>query len=361
MSSFGALGLAAGCSSGQTYKPDKMAPSTPKGDLDRLEEAVVSGGPGKDGIPAIDEPRFVDAGEMDGLLKPDDIVFVLDYGEETKVYPQKVLVWHEIVNDRVADEKLTVTYCPLTGSAVAFKGRSTQGKPLTFGTTGRLVNSNLLMYDRQTESEWPQILGNAITGGLRGESLIEAPLVWTTWKKWRENGPSDVQVLSTETGYVRSYGEDPYGSYTDTGDDIENNKGYYYSSEIYFPVLAETDRLAKKSVVLGIKSGRERLAIPKDTVLKRRVMNLDAGGKPLVAVGNPELEMAWVFERNLDGKILDLRPGEDGALLDGKGRAWKRNGLVLEGPGGVRLPAANFYEVMWFAWYAFFPKTRLTA
>ena len=95
---------------------------------------------------------------MNGLLDPEDVVFVLDYGGEVKVYPQPVLVWHEIANDTVAGEKLSVTYCPLTGSTVAFKGRSPEGEPLTFGTTGRLVNSNLLMYDRASESEWPQIL-----------------------------------------------------------------------------------------------------------------------------------------------------------------------------------------------------------
>src|SRR5919202_6609095 len=99
------------------------------------------GGPGKDGIPPIDEPRFVSAKEMDDLLKSEDMVFVLDHGGETRVYPQKVLVWHEIVNDVVAGERISVTYCPLTGSTVAFKGRASGGDPLTFGTTGRLVNS----------------------------------------------------------------------------------------------------------------------------------------------------------------------------------------------------------------------------
>ena len=191
LSALGAAGLAAGCSS-TGDSPSETSGGTSgvarASGLDRFDEVTQSGGPGKDGIPSIDEPKFVSAGEMDALLRPDDFVFVLNYEGETRVYPQPVLVWHEIVNDEVAGEKLSVTYCPLTGSAVAFRGRSPGGEPLTFGTTGRLVNSNLLMYDRQTDSEWPQILGRAINGGMRGEGLEEIPLVWTTWNSWKERG-----------------------------------------------------------------------------------------------------------------------------------------------------------------------------
>ena len=200
LSCLGFAGLAAGCSTEGTYSPERnttVSRIAGNPDLTRLEENVVSGGPGKDGIPPIDEPKFVSAAEMDDQLKPEDRVFVLDYGGETKVYPQPVLVWHEIVNDEVAGEKLSVTYCPLTGSTVAFKGWSPAGEPLTFGTTGSLVNSNLLMYDRATDSEWPQILGRSINGRMLGKSLEEIPLVWTTWKQWKERG-TDAPILSTE-------------------------------------------------------------------------------------------------------------------------------------------------------------------
>ena len=127
--------------------------------LDDFTRNIQSGGPPKDGIPPIDKPKYVPAAEAEKFLKPNDIVFGLDYQRLAKAYPQKILVWHEIVNDEIKGEKIAITYCPLTGSSVAFRGRSRDGVALTFGTSGKLVNSNLLMYDRQTDSQWPQILG----------------------------------------------------------------------------------------------------------------------------------------------------------------------------------------------------------
>ncbi|MGB3635766.1 MAG: DUF3179 domain-containing protein [Rubrobacteraceae bacterium] len=357
ISCLGAAGLAAGCSTdGGTYSPESGETKSQTGQnpsLGQLKNNVASGGPGKDGIPPIDEPKFVSAREMDDQLEPDDRVFILDYEGETKVYPQPVLVWHEIVNDEVAGEKLSITYCPLTGSTVAFKGRAPNGEPLTFGTTGSLINSNLLMYDRATDSEWPQILGRAIVGRMRGKSLEEIPLVWTTWKQWKDRG-TDAPVLSTDTGHFRSYGTDPYGSYSAT------DKGYYENPTTIFEVLAESDRLDPKEVVVGIKSGDKRHAIPKKTALQRRVWNLDLNGRPVAAVADSNLGTVRIFDRSTDGETLEFEPGGKSDLLDQKGRAWSRKGLALSGPGGATLPAANFYEVMWFGWYAFYPETGLT-
>ena len=356
LSCLGAAGLLAGCSTDGAYSPEKntnVSRTTSNPDLARLKENVASGGPGKDGIPPIDNPKFVSTAEMDDQLKPDDKVFVLEYEGVTRVYPQPVLVWHEIANDEVAGEKLAVTYCPLTGSTVAVKGRSPAGEPLTFGTTGSLVNSNLLMYDRETDSEWPQILGRSIVGRMQGKSLEEVPLVWTTWKQWKDRG-TDAPVLSTDTGHFRSYGTDPYGSYT------ASDKGYYEDSSTFFEVLAESDRLDAKEVVVGIKSGNKRHAISKKTALKKGVWNLNLDGKPVVAVADSDLETVRIFDRIQDGNTLEFEPGSGGDLVDRKNRTWSRKGLALVGPDGTFLPAANFYEVMWFAWYAFYPETRLT-
>lgn len=356
LSCLGAAGLAAGCSTdGGTYSPQSSGDSgqtSRNPNLDRLKNNVSSGGPGKDGIPPIDEPKFVSTSEMDDQLKPDDKVFILDYKGETKVYPQPVLVWHEIVNDEVAERKLSITYCPLTGSTVGFRGASPNGEPLTFGTTGSLVNSNLLMYDRATDSEWPQILGRAIDGEMKRSSLEEIPLVWTTWKQWKERG-TDAPVLSTDTGHFRSYGTDPYGSYSDP------DKGYYEDTSTLFDVLAESDRLDAKEVVVGVKSGGKRHAILKKTALEEGVWNLDLDGKPIVAIADPDLETVRIFDRSVEGESLEFEPGAGGDLLDQRGRTWSREGLTLTGPGGATIPAANFYEVMWFAWYAFYPETGL--
>lgn len=280
-------------------------------ELDALAGAVTSGGPGKDGIPAIDRPHFVPARDVD-YLDDQEPVFALSHLGEMRAYPQSILVWHEIVNDTVAGAPLSVTYCPLTGTAVGFA--SPPGESWSFGTTGRLVNSNLLMYDRQTDSEWPQILGTAIGGPRKGTALRPVPLVWTTLRAWRAAHP-DSPVLSTDTGALRSYGSDPYGSYTPPA-------GYYVEPGTYFPVRHSDHRLGDKDVVVGIRSGPDRLAIRKHRILEDRLIQVEVGGVSWRAQRDDQLAAATV---------------------------------VRAGTG----EAADFLDAMWFAWYAFYPDTRL--
>ena len=331
-----------------------QAPATPIPSplLETFADNVLSGGPPKDGIPPIDEPQFVTADDMDYLLKPEDRVFVLAYEQEVHVYPQLVLVWHEIVNDEVGGQHVSVTYCPLTGSVVAFKGRAPDGSALTLGTSGDLVNSNLLMYDRQTDSRWPQILGQAISGELKGASLEELPLVWTTWEHWKAQG-IDSPVLSAETGHLRSYGQDPYGAYAGS------DQGYYENDDLIFPVLHEDQRFGPKEVVVGVKVGEHRLAIPREAALAKGVWNLELAGQPLVAVRDAALETIWVFGRALEDRVVSFQLEEGNALRDQDGGSWNRVGAALEGPDGERLLTAAFYDAMWFAWYAFFPDTEV--
>ncbi|MGH3645629.1 MAG: DUF3179 domain-containing protein [Micromonosporaceae bacterium] len=278
--------------------------------LDTLAENVVTGNPQRDGIPPIDKPQFVAPGQM-SLLDDDDPVFGLVRGGQARAYPQLVLVWHEIVNDRFGGEPLSVTYCPLTGSAFAVRGEAA-GKPLTFGTTGQLVNSNLLMYDRQTDSEWPQLATVAIRGRLRGQRLTTVPMVWATWGRWRRAHP-DTTVLSTETGHLRDYGLDPYGSYTPPD-------GYYVARDLLFPVLAESDRLAAKEVVIGVRKGDDVAAIVKDRVARHKRVSFALGDTPLAAVWDDRLASARVVRH-------------DGRAATG----------------------VDFFDVMWFAWHAFYP------
>ncbi|MGH3680927.1 MAG: DUF3179 domain-containing protein [Natronosporangium sp.] len=317
--------------------------------LDVLADNVVSGGPPKDGIPPIDRPQFVAAADA-RFPDEDDFVFGLVHRGEVRAYPQLVLVWHEIVNDVIAGEPVSVTYCPLTGSVVAFTGRA-RGRPLTFGTTGNLVNSNLLMYDRVTDSEWPQLLGRAIRGPEKGRVLTELPLVWTTWGRWRAAHP-DTVVLTTKTGHLRSYGQDPYGSYRPPG-------GYYAGGRPFFPVLAESDRFGSKDVVVGVKVGDARVAISKRRVERDGTLPLAVGDIPLLAMWDEDLATARVFVRRAGGRALDF--GE-GVRPDAGGSIWDATGRATDGPlTGTRLPVADFLDAMWFAWYAFYPDTAVVA
>ncbi|MFE9651256.1 DUF3179 domain-containing protein [Streptomyces sp. NPDC006365] len=301
-------------------RPDRPVTAVQPGQdpsLEALADAAVSGGPGKDGIPSVDKPRFVPATEA-GFLADNEPVFGLEYGGEVRAYPQLVLVWHEIVNDTVGGEPLAVTYCPLTGTVIGFSAPPGM-QELTFGTTGRLVNSNLLMYDRQTGSEWPQLLGTAVSGPLKGTRLDTVPLVWTTWKQWRAAHP-DTKVLSTDTGTLRGYGSDPYGSY----DRYPDRGGYYADQGTLFPVLATSDRFRDKDIVIGVRVGDKRLAIHEDLVRTAGTVRAEIAGTQLEARWDDRLDTARVLQR-----------------------------------AGDRWEAADFLDSMWFAWYAFHPNTQV--
>ena len=318
--------------------------------LEDFTQNIQSGGPPKDGIPPIDRPKYVSAAEAEKFLKADEIVFGLTFRGVVKAYPQKILVWHEIVNDEIKAEKIAITYCPLTGSAVGFLGRTRDGAMLSFGTSGKLVNSNLLMYDRQTDSQWPQILGMAIDGKHKGTVLEEIPLAWTHWSRWRRRHP-DTLVLSTDTGYFRSYGRDPYGSYDKSGT-------YYDSGEPLFTVMAKDGRFNPKEVVVGVKANGKQIALYKQTVRAKKLNNTSLGGIRLVALYDQDLDLVRVFVRQVKEKSTNFS-FENGRIVDElTGSSWSAEGRSVEGKmSGSWLKQLASYDVMWFAWYAFFPET----
>jgi hypothetical protein len=322
--------------------------------LDDFARNIQSGGPPKDGIPPIDRPRYVAASEAGRFLDADDVVFGFERAGVVKAYPQKILVWHEIVNEEVGGEPVSITYCPLTGSTVAFRGRGTTvaGATLTFGTTGKLVNSNLLMYDRPTDSEWPQVLGTAITGRRRSQVLEEWPTVWTTFGRWRRRHP-DTLVLSTDTGFFRAYGTDPYGSYARTGT-------YYDSGEPFFPVMASDRRFPAKHVVVGVKTDAGRLAIPKAAAVRARAVNTGLGETPVGALYDAELDAVRVFSRSLAGRVLTFQVDGEAYADEATGGRWTAAGRCETGPlCGAELRPLPAFDVMWFAWYAFYPDTAV--
>ncbi|MEX0802522.1 MAG: DUF3179 domain-containing protein [Candidatus Binatia bacterium] len=322
--------------------------------LEDFTRNIQSGGPPRDGIPPIDRPKYISAADSEKFLKANDIVFGLAHQGVFKAFPQKILVWHEIVNDEVQGEQIAITYCPLTGSAVVFRGRSRDGATLTFGTSGKLVNSNLLMYDRQTDSQWPQILGIAIDGKNKGTVLDEIPVVWTHWSRWRRRHP-DTLVLSTDTGYFRSYGKDPYGSYDKSG-------SYYDSGGPLFPVMAKDDRFSPKEVVVGIKVNGKQMALHKQPLRVKKLMNTSLGGVPLVAFSDSDIDFMRVFIRQINGKATNFG-FEKGRIVDElTGSVWRADGRSVEGKmSGSQLEQQTAYDVMWFAWYAFFPETEIVS
>ncbi len=185
----------------------------PKTDFERASVdlgEIRSGGVPKDAIPSIDEPRFIAVADEEGL-DPREPVIGLAVDGEARAYPLRILTWHEIVNDEIAGIPVAVTYCPLCNAAIVFD-RRVAGRVLEFGTTGKLRKSDLVMYDRQTESWWQQFLGEAIVGEMTGSRLAMLPARLESWARFRERHP-DGQVLVPNNPNMRRYGRNPYVRY----------------------------------------------------------------------------------------------------------------------------------------------------
>jgi hypothetical protein len=303
--------------------------------LDEYEDNVFSGGPSKDGIPSIDKPRYETVEKSEKFMENRDSVFVVKLDGEVKIFPQKILVWHEIVNDVIAGKNVSITYCPLTGTAIGYFRKDS-----TLGVSGKLVNSNLIMYDRKTDSYFPQILGRAINGPRKGEELESFNIYWSTWKKAKEEF-SFAEVLSLKTGYIRNYRKDPYGDYFDP-------KGYYKKGGSLFPLMAIDERYGAKELVVGIKAGDARLAVLKSMLMKEKVLNVDG----VLVLYNERLNTPKVFSSSYLGKTIKFEWKNNG-IYDASGEEWS-----IEDMQGklVEVPA---FEAFWFAWSSFFPDTKV--
>lgn len=323
---------------------------------------ILSGGPPKDGIPAVDDPKFVGVNEAIEWLKPVEPVVFVQVGVDARAYPLQVLTWHEIVNDTVGDLPLTVTFCPLCNTAIAFE-RMINGQVLDFGTTGRLRYSNLIMYDRQTETWWQQATGEAIAGELTGTNLKFYPAAIISWEEFRTAYP-DGKVLSRDTGFSRSYGENPYAGYDDV-----NNPPFLYRGPETPGVLPPVAR------VLTIDLESEAVAYPYQVLEKVGVVNDTIAGKNIVviwrsgtasALDTPSIAegrdvgTANAYFRQVDGRDLTFR-FEDGRILDEQtGSEWNVLGQAVSGElRGMQLQPVVAINHFWFSWAAFKPDTRI--
>lgn len=297
--------------------------------FEELRSNVRDGGVPKDGIPAIDDPQFKHADEAE--ISGGDPVFGVVRDGVAKAYPQDILVQHEIVNDELAGDPVAVTYCPLTGTVQGFERGDVE-----FGVSGKLLNANLVMYDRSTDSRWPQMLATAIDGPLEGETLDEFRLVWTQWGSWQRAHP-DTQLLTSGTDYLRDYDNDPYGSYNP-------RRGYYASNNYLFEPLAEDDRDEPKSVVMGARTSEEAVAFDKSVLLKEAVLTSENTDVPYVAVADRSLATAYVYA-NPDEE--DVEPVEAGYEVDGD----------THDASELPLDRVLAWDAMWFAWAGYYPDT----
>ena len=254
-------------------------------------DEVRSGGPPRDGIPPIDTPDFVAGEEADEWLDPREPVIVVSAGEQIRAYPLQILTWHEIVNDELGGVPLSVTFCPLCNASIVFD-RRVGGRVLDFGTTGKLRKSDLVMWDRQTESWWQQFTGQAVVGELAGAELVRVPASIVAYEEFRRAYPKAL-VLSRRTGHRRPYGSNPYRGY----DSIEDQPFLFFD-----PV---DERLPPMERVLNVSVGGRHKLYPFSELSSSPVINDESGGDP---GGGPESERNPVGARSVPHRGLSHRP-----------------------------------------------------
>ena len=330
-------------------------------------DEIASGGPPKDGIPAIDEPKFVDVRAANRFLDGNEPVAVVRRNGEVKAYPIQILIWHEIVNDVVGGDPITVTYCPLCNTTLAFDRRFEE-LLFDFGTTGRLRHSDLIMYDRQTETWWQQATGEGIVGEHAGRQLTFVASPVMRWSDVKEQLPQ-ARVLSKDTGYPsyrERYGINPYQGYDRRDGPMEWAFG------------AETsDQLPRMERVVALHENGESWAVPFSSLKEAHVAQLRVGGIDVVVFYTPETVSSLdaqrivnsravgstvVYGRRVDGRTLTFTPADDGGTYRDRETStlWNASGQGVEGPlAGTQLEEIPHGNHLWFAWAVFRPDTKI--
>ncbi|HEX2029705.1 MAG TPA: DUF3179 domain-containing protein [Nitriliruptorales bacterium] len=351
-----------GLPEGPSALDDMTDPSFPQPLVDPVQ--IVSGGPPPDGIPPIDEPQFVSVADAGQWLASDEPVIAVEIDGDARAYPVQILIWHEIVNDTVAGAPVTVTYCPLCNTGVSFV-RVVDGVEVTFGTSGRLFASALVMYDRPTESLWTHFDGRAVVGLLTGEQLEVIPSPLLAWSEFAASFP-DGRVLDRDrTRFRRNYGTNPYEGY-----DRPDARPFLFRGEV-------DDRARAMQRVVGVERGGEATAWPVEAV------SGDGAAVTYGEVGGDEIVILWkagqstaleanevdagrdvgsvgVFLPQVGERRLTLRAEGDGFRDAETGSVWDVAGQATGGPlEGASLDRINHFVTFWFAWSTYQPGTTL--
>ncbi len=326
-------------------------------ELDELQ----SGGPGKNGIPSINNPRFAAADRTRRWLKPVEPVISLNLNGRTKAYPLQILIWHEIVNDSIGGTPIAVTFCPLCYSAIVFD-RTIDGRAYSFGVSGMLRHSDMVMYDRHTETLWQQLSGQALVGDLVGKTLKQLPAQIISFEQFRKAYPEGL-VLSRQTGFRRRYGENPYAGY----DDIKRSP---------FLFRGKTDgRLKPMEKVIAVTIGDRSKAYPYSISRRLQVINDKVESEPLVVfhdrgaasalhapviAHSKQAGSTGVFSRRLEDKLL-IFTRQNNTVIDQQTKStWTITGKAIAGPlKGKQLTPIPHGDYFAFAWLVFKTNTEI--
>ena len=325
-------------------------------------DELIRGGPGKDGIPSIDNPTFISQSAASDWLAPNEPVIALEIGGRARAYPIQILIWHEIANDVLEGAPVAVTFCPLCYSAIVFD-RRINGETHEFGVSGLLRHSDMIMYDRNTESLWQQFSGEALVGEYTGKTLTIIPSQLISFEQFRQSYPES-DVMSRETGHQRRYGQNPYAGYDDV-----NNTPFLLNKEDL------TDKLPPMEKVIGIRAGNSTKAYAYSITSEKHVLHDEINDEPIVifhvegmasAMDNQRIDQSrddgstGVFSPVTDGQKLEFE-WVDGDIKDKQtGSIWNISGKAVSGPKkGSQLETKTFGDYFAFAWMVFYPETDL--
>lgn len=308
---------------------------------------ILDGGPGKDGIPSIDNPQFVNVADAT-FLEDDDLVVGIIKDDVIRAYPHIILDWHEVVNDEIANAFLTINYCPLTGTAFAWESITNNTKS-SFGVSGLLYNANLILYDRNTDSNWSQLELKCVNGELINDEPSLYNVVETDWNTWKSLYPN-TEVMSTSTGFSRSYGTSPYSDYS------TNNERFIFTPSIINSALPNKDRIYAiinndKSKVYQFSDFNNGHTI-KDSFL----------GKDYLLVGNENIINAFELPETYSNVTFEYEiDSTNGTFFkDSLGNTWSIFGEALSGPQiGDKLLNSKSVVSYWFAIAAFYPNPEI--
>lgn len=301
---------------------------------------VLDGGPGKDGIPALVNPNFTEISNS-GYLNDQDLVIGFKQGSDVRAYPHAILDWHEIVNDNIGEVSLAVTYCPLTGTGIGWN-RVINGNETTFGVSGLLYNTNLIPYDRATDSNWSQLLNEAVNGELLGEKAELIMLFETNWGTWKKLYPQS-KVLSTQTGFSRTYGISPYGEYSTI-------------NEIFLFPVPKDGRLPSKERVHAIVDETNAKTYRFSHFNSTNIIRDTFNERNFLIIGNADFIVSFELAGSLNDLEFEYIYAETEILLeDNEGTKWNIFGEAISGPRqGERLGSSPAFMGYWFSIPAFY-------
>lgn len=323
---------------------------------------MVEGGPGKDGIESIDEPKFTSINAANTWLDDREPVVVFSHGTQSKAYPLQILMYHEIVNDQLGDQEISITYCPLCNAAMVFSRRH-KGELLDFGVSGKVYTSNLVMYDRQSESWWLQFTGEGVVGKYAGDVLELLPSQIVSFKHFKSEYPLG-KVLSRETGFNKKYGINPYTHYDSRSLPI----GWFYRKPF-------DDRLPAMERVLGVTDGDHSVAFPFSYLNTVPLLHTEVAGQDVLIISKPGMASsvdkrviresknvlaAAAYSRFVVDQVLDFEL-KGNEIKDIQTRStWNMFGVAIDGElKGARLTQVDRGVYFSFVWLDFFPQSEI--